>query len=76
MSFSNIKDVLSRDEMKMIMAGSEGGGGGTGYYCAQLNLCLNQISSLCSGQTDMDTCHGVQEMTCFARWGAACMYGA
>ena len=26
MSFKNIKDVLSRDEMKEIMAGSEGGG--------------------------------------------------
>ena len=27
MSFGNIKDVLSRDEMKGIMAGSGGGGG-------------------------------------------------
>lgn len=41
MSFKNIKDVLSRDEMKGIMAGSGGGGsctsciaGGISYYCA------------------------------------------
>lgn len=33
MSFSNIKDVLSRDEMKKIMAGSGGSGSGSQVYC-------------------------------------------
>jgi hypothetical protein len=46
MSFQNIKDVLSRDEMKEIMAGS-------GYpcrHCCQGNLilyCANWVSSCC-----------------------------
>jgi hypothetical protein len=44
MNFGNIKNVLSRSEMKKIMAGSDcgygvpcgqptGGGGGTSYFC-------------------------------------------
>ncbi|MBB6112889.1 hypothetical protein SAMN05421821_1249 [Mucilaginibacter lappiensis] len=40
MSFANIKNVLSKIEMKKIMAGSSGGGGGGsgGYqYCPNNN---------------------------------------
>ena len=60
MSFSNINDVLSRDEMKKIMAGSgEGGGEACGswltgcigdsthvYWCNCNNVCSFQYSFL------------------------------
>jgi hypothetical protein len=39
MSFKNIKDVLSRDEMKVIMAGS----GGTGS--SNLQTCINCVNT-------------------------------
>jgi hypothetical protein len=46
MSLGNIKDVLSRDEMREIMAGSIGG-----YYCRSCCngsvLCTYWVSSCC-----------------------------
>jgi len=48
MSFKNIKDVLSRDEMKSIMAGS----GVEGYSCRSCctsgaTICTYWVSSCC-----------------------------
>jgi hypothetical protein len=33
LNFANIKNVLTREETKKIMAGSSGGGGSNWYYC-------------------------------------------
>ncbi len=67
MSFKNIKDVLSRDEMKRIMAGSgrtycqatcnDGTGAWTGYYStySQIGGALN---SYCSGSGGSYYCNG------------------
>jgi len=44
MSFKNIKDVLSRDEMKGIMAGS---GSGCGTCAASITACYSHASFGC-----------------------------
>ncbi len=47
MSFKNIKDVLSRDEMKKIMAGS---GAAYFYFCT----CSNGTGFACLARTSTD----------------------
>ena len=69
MSFKNIKDVLSRDEMKMIMAGS---GACPASYClsataGQVTQCFNLSYQ---GNGVMDCFH---YGCCMAGWcGGAC----
>lgn len=55
MNFKNIKNVLSRSEMKKIMAGSSGGSGGTGGSGGAGGGCVD------SGQVcdiDLECCPG------------------
>ncbi len=48
MSFKNIKDVLSRDEMKSIAAGSGGGGNSCRMCCSHgYSICVEWITSCC-----------------------------
>ncbi len=49
MSLKNIKDVLSRDEMKRILAGSGIGGGSWGLSCSASPNCCSQKSCSCDG---------------------------
>ena len=50
MSFKNIKDVLSRDEMKKIMAGS---GGGSGDNSCDSYTCPLAGGGSCARNTDL-----------------------
>lgn len=56
MSFKNIKDVLSRDEMKGIMAGS----GGCGVTCVSMNV--SQVMNCVSG------CYSNGTLDCHCYW--------
>ena len=66
MSFKNIKDVLSRDEMKSIMAGSDGGGGGgscsscyaggVAYHCEFTSTPSGGFCSCSAGGNDGTGC--------------------
>ncbi len=47
MSFKNIKDVLSRDEMKKILAGSAGDACGICFGPQGLGTCANNWNNIC-----------------------------
>lgn len=55
-NLQGIKDVLSRDEMRKIMAGSDGGG-----CTAETNCCVEQLKCECS--TAGSECSSVDDYT-------------
>lgn len=68
MSFKNIKDVLSRDEMKKVMAGS-----GDYVYCSLFLASGNvaySVSGACSGGS-LSVCGTYASLSCknYISWG-------
>ena len=75
MNFKNIKDVLSRDEMKEIMAGSGGTGSG-GNYQICIN-CVNSAPIACRASLGQSPSVAVQYVQCITSQSNMCtnMFG-